>query len=242
MISCIAIYDEPLALRKLGDYINRTPFLELESSCSSALEAMRVLSEKELDLMVIDINMPDLSGMDFVKSLVRKPMIIFTTAYSEFALEGFKVDATDYLLKPFNYQDFLHAADKARLQHELFSRPLNRSEEGETPDSLFVKADYKMIRIDFRDILYIEGQSEYARIFRENQPPVMTLLSLKAIEERLPTNRFMRVHRSYIVHLDKVKEVARNRIIFAPDTYIPVGDQYKDNFNRFLDTNSLIKK
>ena len=157
-------------------------------------------------------------------------------------LEGFKVDATDYLLKPFNYQDFLHAADKARLQHELFSRPLNRSEEGETPDSLFVKADYKMIRIDFRDILYIEGQSEYARIFRENQPPVMTLLSLKAIEERLPTNRFMRVHRSYIVHLDKVKEVARNRIIFAPDTYIPVGDQYKDNFNRFLDTNSLIKK
>lgn len=146
------------------------------------------------------------------------------------------------LLKPFNYQDFLHAADKARLQHELFSRPLNRSEEGENPDSLFVKADYKMIRIDFRDILYIEGQSEYARIFRENQPPVMTLLSLKAIEERLPTNRFMRVHRSYIVHLDKVKEVARNRIIFAPDTYIPVGDQYKDNFNRFLDTNSLIKK
>ena len=230
MISCIAIDDEPLALRKLGDYIKRTPFLELESSCSSALEAMRVLSEKEIDLMFIDINMPDLSGMDFVKSLVRKPMIIFTTAYSEFALEGFKVDATDYLLKPFNYQDFLHAADKARLQHELFSRPLN------------VKADYKMIRIDFRDILYIEGQSEYARIFRENQPPVMTLLSLKAIEERLPTNRFMRVHRSYIVHLDKVKEVARNRIIFAPDTYIPVGDQYKDNFNRFLDTNSLIKK
>ena len=149
MISCIAIDDEPLALaqitgyialRKLGDYIKRTPFLELESSCSSALEAMRVLSEKEIDLMFIDINMPDLSGMDFVKSLVRKPMIIFTTAYSEFALEGFKVDATDYLLKPFNYQDFLHAADKARLQHEIFSRPLNRSEEGENPDGLFVKA------------------------------------------------------------------------------------------------------
>ena len=154
MISCIAIDDEPLALRKLGDYIKRTPFLELESSCSSALEAMRVLSEKEIDLMFIDINMPDLSGMDFVKSLVRKPMIIFTTAYSEFALEGFKVDATDYLLKPFNYQDFLHAADKARLQHELFSRPLNRSEEGlqDDPDRFpghSLHRGTKRIRPDF---------------------------------------------------------------------------------------------
>ncbi|MFR7877442.1 MAG: LytR/AlgR family response regulator transcription factor [Butyricimonas paravirosa] len=219
MISCIAIDDEPLALRKLGDYIKRTPFLELESSCSSALEAMRVLSEKEIDLMFIDINMPDLSGMDFVKSLVRKPMIIFTTAYSEFALEGFKVDATDYLLKPFNYQDFLHAADKARLQHELFSRPLNRSEEGETPDSLFVKADYKMIRIDFRDILYIEDKANTPG-FSENQPPVMTLLSLKAIEERLPTNRSTSA--SLLYRTSRQSEGSCSQPDhFAPDTYIP---------------------
>ena len=242
MISCIAIDDEPLALRKLGDYIKKTPFLELESSCTSALEAMRVLSEKEIDLIFIDINMPDLNGMDFVKSLARKPMIIFTTAYPEFALEGFKVDATDYLLKPYNYQDFLHAANKALQQHELFSRTLPRNDEEGNPDSLFVKVDYKIVQIDFRDILYIKSKSEYVRIYREHHPPVMTLLSLKTIEERLPANHFMRVHRSYIVHLDKVKEITRNRIIFSPDIYIPIGEQYKDKFNQFLDSNSLIKK
>lgn len=242
MIRCIAIDDEPLALRKLGEYIKKTPFLALENSCSKALEAMQILSEKEIDLMFVDINMPDLNGMDFVKSLVHKPMVIFTTAYSEFAVEGFKVDAIDYLLKPYSYQDFLHAANKARQQHELVSRSLPRNEEEEGCDGLFIKTDYKMLRIDFREILYIESQNEYVKIYRENLPPIMTLLSLKMIEERLPASQFMRVHRSYIVRLDKVKEVARNRIVFAPNTYIPVGEQYKEKFNQFLDSNSLIKK
>ena len=223
-MKCIAIDDEPLALKQLTDYISCVPFLSLVKSCQDAFEAMKVLADEEIDLIFVDINMPDLNGLDFIRSLISRPMVIFTTAYSEYAVDGFKLDAVDYLLK---------AADKARKQYEY--RMLEQQGElGNSSqikgDSLFVKSDYKVVRIDVKNIRYIEGMSEYVRIFIEGEDkPVITLTSLQKMEERLPTY-FMRVHRSYIVNLRRITEVSRLRIIFDKSTYIPVGDNYKERF------------
>ena len=242
MINCIAIDDEPLALTQLTGYISRVPFLNLVASCQDAFDAMSILSAQKIDLMFVDINMPDLNGMDFVRSLTEKPLVIFTTAYSEYAVEGFKVDALDYLLKPFEFQDLLKAADKARRQFEY--RLLEQQGEiGNASqikgDSLFVKSDYRVVRIDVKNIRYIEGMSEDVRIFVEGEDkPVITLASLQKMEERLPTH-FMRVHRSYIVNLRKITEVSRLRIIFDKNTYIPVGDNYKEKFTEYIGKLSL---
>lgn len=244
MIKCIVVDDEPLALNQLAGYISRIPFLELVASCQDAFEAMRVLPEKEVDLIFLDINMPDLSGLDLVRSLIVKPMVVFTTAYPEYAIDGFKLDAVDYLLKPFDFHDLLKAADKARKQMEvrmasaLETDSMQLSQDG----SLFVKADYKVIRINIAEIKYIEGMSEYVRIFVEGEEkPVMTLLSMKKIEERLPAGQFMRVHRSYIVNLQKITEISRLRIIFEKNVYIPVGDNYKDRFLEYINKMSVGK-
>ncbi len=189
---CIAIDDEPLALTQLSDYISRVPFLTLVKSCQDAFEAMKLLSEEEIELIFVDINMPDLNGLDFIRSLINCPMVIFTTAYSEYAVEGFKLDAVDYLLKPFEFQDLLKAADKARRQYE-FRILEQQGELGNTSqvkgDSLFVKSDYKVVRIDIKNIRYIEGMSEYVRIFVESEDkPIVTLSSLQKMEERLPSH------------------------------------------------------
>ena len=236
-MKCLAIDDEPLALAQLSDYISRVPFLTLVKSCQDAFEAMKLLSEEEIELIFVDINMPDLNGLDFIRSLINCPMVIFTTAYSEYAVEGFKLDAVDYLLKPFEFQDLLKAADKARRQYE-FRILEQQGELGNTSqvkgDSLFVKSDYKVVRIDIKNIRYIEGMSEYVRIFVESEDkPIVTLSSLQKMEERLPAH-FMRVHRSYIVNLRKITEISRLRIIFDKNTYIPVGDNYKERFTEFI--------
>ena len=248
MIRCITIDDEPLALIQLTGYIEKVPFLKLVKACNSALEALDLLAKDPVDLIFADINMPDLNGVDFVKSLVNKPIIIFTTAYTEYAIEGFRVNALDYLLKPFGYNEFLKAANKALHQYELQAKiqqyPLPASPEVPAENSnnnLFIKADYKMIRLDMNKIIYMESQNEYLRIFFEDQKPVMTLLSMKKLEERLPAERFMRVHRSYIVNLEKITAVANNRIIYGKDTYIPIGNQYKDKFNEYLEKHYLGK-
>lgn len=236
-MKCLAIDDEPLALAQLSEYISRIPFLTLVKSCQDAFEAMKVLSEEEVELIFVDIHMPDLNGLDFVRSLINRPLVVFTTAYFEYAVEGFKLEAVDYLLKPFEFQDLLKAADKARRQYEY--RLLEQQGElGNVSqvkgDSLFVKSDSKVIRIDLNDIRYIEGMSEYVRIFTLNEPkPIITLASLQKMEERLPTH-FMRVHRSYIVNLRKIIEVSRLRIIFDKNTYIPVGDNYKERFTEYI--------
>jgi DNA-binding LytR/AlgR family response regulator len=227
MIRCIAIDDEPLALRQIADYIKKTPFLELTGQCESALKAIEVLENTLVDLMFVDINMPDLSGMDFVKTLDNPPKIVFVTAYSEYALEGFRVDAIDYLLKPISYVDFLKSANKVNTWFDAHPK---KSDE--------VRSN-KLLRINFDDIKYIEGMSEYIRIHLTNSKPVMTLLSLKAVEEILPSGRFMRVHRSYIVNLTKISVIERNRIIFDGNVYIPVSDQYKSNFQTYIDKNFL---
>lgn len=237
MIRCIAIDDEPLALKQMMAYIEKTPFLHLEERFESAMEAMTWLGNNEVDLMFVDINMPDLSGIDFVKSLNNPPKIIFTTAYSEYALEGFKVDAVDYLLKPIGYADFLKAAQKAK---ERFFTHVSSQEQVESDEEfLFIKSEYKIQRINLKDIKYIESMREYVRIYIENQTPIMTLLSMKKVTDHLPKKDFMRVHRSYIVNLNKITTIERNRIIFDKDIYIPVSEQYKEGFQKFLDDNFL---
>jgi len=232
MIRCIAIDDEPLALAQITAYIRKVPFLELVASCRDAFSAMEVLSHEKADLIYIDINMPDLNGLDFVRSLSTKPIVVFTTAYSEYALEGFRVDALDYLLKPFSYTDFLRSANKVFKQFELMKGHPVTNEPAAVPDShehLFVKADYKIVKIKISDIKYIESQNEYVRIHILNEAPVMTLMSLKTMEERLSGSKFIRVHRSYIVNLNLVKEISRAGIVFDNKITIPVGEQYRDN-------------
>jgi DNA-binding LytR/AlgR family response regulator len=230
-IRCIAIDDEPLALKQISGFVSKTPFFELVASCKSAFEAMEVLSKEKVDLMFVDIQMPDLTGIDFVKSLNKEQKIIFTTAYQEYALEGFKVDALDYILKPFGYDEFLKSANKAKAYLDLVQ---NKSVEIESKDDyLFVKSEYKIRRIDLNEILYIEGLREYVKIVLKDEKPVLSLMSLKSLEEKLSAEKFMRVHRSFIVNLNEVQTIERSRIIFDK-TYIPVSDQYKEKFQIFL--------
>lgn len=237
MISCIAIDDEPLALKQIVQYIDKTPFLTLTGQFESALEAIEFIQDNAVDLMFVDINMPDLSGMEFVKSLKNPPGVIFTTAYSEYAIEGFKVDAIDYLLKPIGYSDFLRASEKAKDRIQPRAKGVSQIESNEK--FLLIKSEYKILRINHSDIKYIEGMREYLRIHIENHAPVMTLMSMKKMEEYLPGKSFMRVHRSFIVNLNKITVIERNRIVFDENVYIPVGEQYKAAFKTFLDNNFL---
>jgi DNA-binding LytR/AlgR family response regulator len=238
MIRCIAIDDEPLALQQIAAYINKVPFLELAAQCHSALEARQFLSDERVDAIFCDINMPDLNGMDFVKSLAAPPLVVFTTAYSEYAIEGFKVNAVDYLLKPFGMQDFMRAAN--RLQERLsVSTPTPAAAESD--DTLFLKTDYRIVKVSIPSIRYVEAMSEYLKVWIEGEAkPIITLLSMKKMEERLPNN-FMRVHRSYIINLDKIQEVNKNRVIMDADTYLPIGDLYKEAFQTYLDKKFLGK-
>jgi len=237
-IKCLAIDDEPLALQQISSYIDKTPFLEKVALCNSALEALDYLANNEVDLMFVDINMPDLNGMDFVKSLEQKPQVIFTTAYSDYAFEGFQVDALDYILKPIGYDLFLKSANKAKTWFEL-NRKQNETIQT-TPDYLFVKSEYKLIRILLSEIKYIESANEYIQIHLINDKPVTTLVRLKAIEELLPKDKFMRVHRSFIVNLDRIKVIEHNRIVFDQKVLIPIGEQYKNNFQEFIDKNFIL--
>ena len=236
MIRCIAIDDEPLALQQMVIYIEKTPFLEVVGSFDNALSALEFLQNEQVDLMYVDINMPDLSGVDLVKSLTQPPKVIFTTAYRDYALEGFKLDAADYLLKPISYADFLTASEKTRLRY--FAEAEGTQQIQTNDEFLFIKSEYKIVKIAYKDILYIEGMREYVRIFIKDSKAVMTLMSMKKMEEHLPTNHFMRVHRSYIVNLDMVTTIERMRIVFDK-VYIPISDQYKEAFQKFIDHSFL---
>ena len=239
-IRCLAIDDEPLALQQLVAYINKVPFLKLAAKCQSALEARRFLENDTADAIFCDINMPDLNGMDFVKSLVAPPLVVFTTAYSEYAVEGFKVNAVDYLLKPFGLQDFQRAANRLK---ERLSKPQSQptATEGETADAVFLKTDFRMVKVNISDIRYVESMSEYLKGWVEGEmKPIITLLSLKKMEERLP-GYFMRVHRSYIVNLTKIQEVNKNRIFLDDGTCLPIGDMYREPFQAYLETKFLGK-
>ena len=241
MIRCLAIDDEPLALQQLTTYIQKVPFLELAAQCQSALEARKFLEQDTVDAIFCDINMPDLNGMDFIKSLQAPPLIVFTTAYSEYAVEGFKVNAVDYLLKPFGLDDFRRAANRIKERQESVSTNIQHPTPNTQPATLFVKTDYRMVKINIPDIRYIEGMSGYLKIYLVGEDkPIITLLSMKKIESRLPEN-FMRIHRSYIVNLHKIQEVNKNRIIMDAETFLPIGDMYKESFQQYLDTMFLGK-
>jgi len=236
-LKTIAIDDEPLALKLVGDYIGKTPFLELAGVFDNPLDAIDFLTEHVVDLIFVDIQMPDLTGIEFTRSLEDAPKIVFTTAYEKYALEGYKLNAIDYLLKPFSYEEFLKAAGKARKQVELEINSLPTVEANN--QFLFLKSEYKIRRINFNDILYIEGLKDYIKVYTTtDEKPVMSLNSVKSLELKLPEDKFMRVHRSFIVNLDKIDTIERSRIIFGK-VYIPVSDQYKDKFQEYLDKNFL---
>lgn len=241
MIKCIIIDDEPLAVVQLEKYVERVPFMECVASCNSASEALEALSRSSVDVMFVDINMPDINGMQLVRSLPDPPMVVFTTAYSEYAVEGFKVNAVDYLLKPIAFDDFLRAANKVNGMYALRNAQTvpaepAQADAGVCGDCLFVKSDYRILRVPIESIVYVESMSEYVRIYVDGQPkPIISLLSMKKVEEALPSDSFMRVHRSYIVNLNKVKEVSKMRIVYDGDVYVPIGDMYKDIFFEYID-------
>ncbi len=235
MIKTIAIDDEPLALQRLISYIEKTPFLELTASFESALTAMEFIEKEKVDLIFLDIQMPDLSGTEFARTLKNPPKIVFTTAYEKYAIEGFKLDAIDYLLKPYDYEEFLIAAQKAK-KYIMLENSIEPNSESNN-EFLFVKSDYKTKKIIFNDILYIEGLKDYIKVYLYNElNPLLSINSLKSIEQKLPSNKFMRVHRSFIVNLDRIEVIERSRIVFGK-IYIPISDQYKDKFQDYLDRN-----
>jgi len=260
-IRCLAIDDEPLALQKLVTYINKVPYLELAAQCHSAMEARAFLEHDTVDAIFCDINMPDLNGMDFVKSLIVPPLVVFTTAYSEYAVEGFRVNAVDYLLKPFGLQDFMRAASRIKdrinsekaamssFDNQTSSEPAetapgNSSPAADAPlqdDTLFLKTDYKILKVSISDITYVEAMSEYLKVhLKQEQRPIITLLSMKKMEERLP-QYFMRIHRSYIVNLHEIQEVNKNRVILSGDVNLPIGDMYRETFQQYIDAKFLGK-
>lgn len=228
ILRCAIIDDEPLALDLMESYVKKTPFLSLCGRYSSAVEAMDSLRQSPVDLLFLDIQMPELDGLEFSRMTGKDCRIIFTTAFSRYALEGYKVDALDYLLKPISYPEFLKAADKAL---EWFSLK-NRSEE---KSRIFVKSEYKLIGIETARILYVEALKDYVKICTDDgADPVLTLMSMKSIEELLPSGQFMRVHRSFIVNKDKIRVIDRGRIVFG-NTYVPVGENYKAAFNAYIE-------
>lgn len=238
-IRCLAIDDEPLALQQLSNYIKKVPFLQLVNSCECAADAQEILNETVVDAIFVDINMPDLNGLDFVRSLQVPPLVVFTTAYSEYAIEGYKVDAVDYLLKPFGFADIQRAANKLKRQYELMN---NETETASEDDSIFVKTDYKVVRIKIADIRYIEGMSEYLRLYVSGQNrSIITLLSIKKMEEHLSGYGFMRVHRSYIINLKHIQEVGKSRVILDDGSEIPVGDIYKGALTDYISSKYLGK-
>ncbi len=234
IINCAIIDDEPLAAGLLKSYAEKTPFLRLKGTYGSALEAMKELRDNPAQLLFLDIQMPELSGIEFAKILPSETKIIFTTAFQQYAIEGYKVSALDYLLKPVSYDDFLKAANKAL---DWFC--VSQKQQAYAEDRfMLVKSDYKLLRVDLDDILYIEGLKDYVRIYLQDGQKIMSLMNMKKLEDYLPRPEFLRTHRSYIVHMTKVKQIDRFRIVFGSE-YIPVSDSYKDDVQQYFDRHIL---
>jgi two component transcriptional regulator, lytTR family len=234
-ITCIIVDDEPMALQLLESYVLRTPYLQLEGKFSNGIEVLQFLHEKkQIDIIFMDIQMPEIDGLELSKKIPIQTKIIFTTAFDQYAIEGYKVNATGYLLKPFNYIEFLEATEKAK---QLLLPTKNK--EVEIPDYIFVKSEYKQIKIFLNDIIYIESMKDYVKIFLTSQSsPIVTLLSLKKLNEELPKENFMRVHRSFIVSLEKIEIVEKNQIIFGKQR-ITVAELYREQFENFINERSI---
>ncbi len=235
-MTCAIIDDEPLAAELLASYAKKTTFLELVGTYNNAIDAMRVIRTTPVDLLFLDIQMPELSGLEFATILSPKTMIVFTTAFDRYAVESYKVNAVDYLLKPISYESFLHAANKA-LQLAETQNKQTRTKQGDR--FFYVKSEYKLIRIMMDDILYIEGLKDYVKIrLSSTQKSVSCLMNMKTLEDYLPHPEFLRVHRSYIVNMKKVEAIDHLRIVFG-DTLIPISDSYKDNVIQYLNRHTL---
>lgn len=247
-LSCAIIDDEPLAVSLLESYVNKTPFLELSGKYTSAVNALSMLNREPVDLLFLDIQMPELSGLEFSRILAADTRIIFTTAFSQYALDSYKVNALDYLLKPISYPDFLQSAGKALQWYELLRKPTEAAVSSSPPsggkemESIFIKTEYKLVQIELKRILYIEGLKDYVKIYVEDESrPILSLMSMKNMEDMLPSGRFIRVHRSFIVQPEKIKVIERNRIVYGKE-YIPISDNYKQKFMEFLSQRSLMPK
>lgn len=249
-ITCAIIDDEPLAVSLLESYAMKTPFLELKDTFNSAVQAIEALSEEAVDLLFLDIQMPELNGLEFSRLIPAETRVIFTTAFNQYAIDSYKVNALDYLLKPIKYTDFLTAANKAMLWFEICRKtPVKPSKIDDQPnvsppsiESIFIKTEYKLVQVELRKILYIEGLKDYVKIYIEDEPrAILSLMSMKALEEMLPAHRFIRVHRSFIVQPEKIRVIERNRIVFGKE-YIPISDTYKEKFYDFLTQRSLLPK
>lgn len=230
-MTCLIIDDEPLAIELLEDFVSKIPFLKLEKSCSNAFEAMHEIQSKKIDLIFSDIEMPDFTGIEFMKSLEKKPLIIFTTAYSHYAVEGFNLNAVDYLVKPIPFHRFIKAVNRAQEVFKLKKKQETAIPEMEVQskiDFIFVKSEYENVKVNLNSIKYIEGLKDYIKIYSDRPKPILTLNSLKAFEDKLPEN-FIRVHRSFIVSLNYIDSVQRNRIVIDK-VRIPIGQNYKDEF------------
>ncbi len=231
MIRCIAVDDEKLVLDLLVDNIQKVPFLQLVGRCKNAMEAAELLHKEKIDLIFLDIQMPGLNGLQFVQSLQHPPMIIFVTAYKEHALEGFNLDAVDYLLKPVSFERFLKACNKAQELFNLQQKPITKAD---MPGYFFVYVEYNQVKITITDIIYIEGMKDYVKIFMISSPkPVITKMSLKSLEERLSGYRFVRIHKSYIISADKVTAIKRDLICIG-NTELPLSDTYRSNVETIL--------
>ena len=249
-LTCAIIDDEPLAVSLLESYVLKTPFLDLQGTYNSALDALSDLRERPVDLIFLDIQMPELSGLEFSRILNGDTRIIFTTAFEQYAVDSYRVNALDYLLKPISYPDFLASAGKAVRWYELLRKPDILGEKGESTtvvgrgemESIFVRSEYKLLQIELRRILYIEGLKDYVKIFVEDEPkPVLSLMSMRNLEEMLPSDRFVRVHRSFIVQPEKIKVTERNRIVFGKE-YIPISGNYRQHFLEMIERRSILPK
>ncbi|MGN6438703.1 MAG: LytR/AlgR family response regulator transcription factor [Agriterribacter sp.] len=228
MIKAIAIDDEIPALSIVQHFCERTEFIQLEKTFNQPTEALKHLRKFPVDLVFLDIHMPSLSGIDLYKAVQQDTMAIFTTAYSEYAVEGFNLNAVDYLLKPFTYKRFLQAAEKAKDYYNYL-----REKEKTKEQYLFVRADYTLVKINIADILYIEGYDDYLKIHLVNQKPVITRMTLKNMLEKLPSQQFIRVHRSYVVPLSRVESL-RNKVITVGEVKLPLGNSYEENFLKYF--------
>ncbi len=226
MIKCLIVDDERLAQELLEDNLKQIPFLEHVASCRNAVEASAILSTRQVDLIFLDIQMPGLSGLQFVNSLANMPMVIFVTAYEKYALQGFNLDVLDYLVKPVPFERFFKAANKAYRHYQL--KHVSTEPRLQDQEYLFVNADYSLIRVNIPEILYIEGLKDYVKIYLENnERPVITRLSMRHMEEKLPAAKFMRVHRSFIISLAKITAFRKNRL-FLSESEIPVSDSARE--------------
>lgn len=235
-MSCMIVDDEPLALDLLEKYISKTNFLRLEHRCKNAILARDILQKEKVDLIFLDIHMPELTGIEFSKTLDKKTRIIFTTAFQQYAIEGYKVNALDYLLKPFNYEEFLAAATKAKEWYEFLANK-NQPEK----DFIFVRSEYRQMKVILNEVLYFEGLKDYIKIWLKDNPrPILTLSSLKTLEKELPVSKFMRIHRSFTIALDKIKLVKNNQVHIGNEK-ITIARQYKDRFQTFMSNKSISK-